>query len=30
VEELRDENARLKELAGEQALKITLFKKSLS
>jgi hypothetical protein len=30
VEELRVENERLKELAGEQALQIQLLKKSLN
>jgi transposase len=29
VKQLREENARLKELVGEQALKIQIFKKSL-
>ena len=29
VKRLREENARLKELAGDQALKLQLFKKSL-
>ena len=30
VKELREENNRLKQLAGEQALQIQLFKKSLN
>ena len=30
VKELREENTRLKQLAGEQALQIQLFKKSLN